>query len=67
MNLKELIKEVERLKTEIKDFDGTGAKYGLKKTRQTVEAVDNIPFSNIMPESDLQDWLKLKKLLDIKD
>ena len=69
MNLKKLIREVEQLKEEIKLYDGSGAKYGLNKIRQTIEAVDNSlyykeSFSN---ESQEKDWQKLKTLLETKE
>lgn len=71
MNLKELIKEIEQMQEDIKyliehfDDDYYKIKGKLEGIKQTVEAVDKIPFFNIMPEHDLTDWQKLKKLLNI--
>ena len=74
MNLKELIKEVEELKKEIKEHDGTGAKYGLKKIKQTVEAIAELKMFNkygtkvsfYTSVGEFEDWQTLKKLLGVK-
>ena len=73
MNLKELIKEVERLK---KDIDINEFRevhiVSLQRIEQTVEAVDEIKHWNgsticrLMDSDSLEDWQKLKELLNLK-
>lgn len=60
MNLKQLIKEVEKMK---KSFDFSDMTT-LKGVEMTVEAVDNCLTLNSSIFND--DWLKLKKLLGLK-
>jgi len=40
MKLEDLLKEIKRLKKEVKKYDSGGAKYGLNKIKMTVRAVD---------------------------
>ncbi len=70
MNLKELIKEVERLRQEVFEIGNSeddkraylnvGKRRGIK---QTVEAVDVF---TLMSFEEAKDWQKLKKLLGLK-
>ena len=73
MNLKELIKEVERLNNNIdKDrLTSTISKLKLESIKQTVEVVDNlVPMrlaqEFVKPDDELKDWQTLKKLLGIE-
>ena len=66
MNLKQLIKEVEKLRKVATD---TYDNFYLKGIKQTVEAVDKdttgVMWDN-MSEEYHKDWQKLKKLLEVK-
>ena len=72
MNLKELIKEVETLKRNEKDFKNTlgiaVTESLLQGIKQTVEAVDIFMYNYFISkdDEDNRDWQKLKKLLGIK-
>ncbi len=71
MNLKQLIKEVERLiwlKSQQKFNTRLWILYdfALKKIKQTVEAVDKSFGFALANKLKIKDWQKLKKLLGIK-
>ncbi len=61
MNLKELIRDVERLN---KAEQSERIFYRLQGIKQTVEAVDNIKTLYFLEQE--IDWQKLKKLLGLK-
>ena len=71
MNLKELIKDVERLKIkkEIHNISITSSDYKLQGIKQTVEAVNKfVTYDWYAPcgTEESKDWQKLKELLGLK-
>ena len=66
MNLKDLIKEVERLNKELKENETTVIYEKLDSIKQTVEAVDDYMFEDYYEEEAIEDWQTLKNLLGLK-
>ena len=71
MNLKELRKEIERLQKNIRDCEAaewSSLNYDIKikGIKQTVEAVDKEFGKYIENYAQLEEWQKIKELLDIK-
>ena len=71
MNLKELIKEVERLEydrnTTHNVLERVNIERQLRGIKQTVEAVDKLLGQQFQYDpDDLKDWQKLKELLGLK-
>ncbi len=75
MNLKQLIKEVERLNEELDNAKTVRHRerigFGLLKIKQTVEAVDTwLKIKDIsafeLGQQSMKDWQTLKKLLGLK-
>ena len=66
MNLKELIKEVERLQKEMKDIGSFPTFEKLEGIKQTVEAVHHKFKPRCIVDREYQDWQTLRELLGLR-